>query len=88
MPNVSIVSMLAPSPDWFVGASDLPLCVDGKWRDEVAVDLVVFDAGTDSGATFTSPDQDTQPADAITLQELFVENGQPVVVGTMSFQRL
>lgn len=63
-PRVTLVSMLAPSPDWFVGVDGL-LLWDRGWRPEVVVDLFPYDAGTDSGPTFLSPDADTQPAEPI-----------------------
>jgi hypothetical protein len=60
-PLVTFVSMVAPSPDWFVGVSGLPLFENGSWADERRVELVPWDAGTDSGSTFTSADLETQP---------------------------
>ena len=62
---VSLVSMVAPSPDWFVGVHDLNLFVDGGWISELSVPLYAYDAGTDSGATFTSPNLRTNPAEPI-----------------------
>ena len=58
---LSLVTMLAPSPDWFVGFSAVQLFKDGKWVDRIDLDLGAYDAGTDSGATFTSTNFDTQP---------------------------
>ncbi len=58
---LSVVSMLAPSPDWFVGISNLDLYDGTKFIDELIVDMVVYDAGTDSGVSFTSPDSVTSP---------------------------
>lgn len=64
-PLVSLVTMLAPSPDWFVGVVDVPLFEDGSWSDRVEQDLTPWDAGTDSGAEFTSENTDTKPRQAI-----------------------
>ena len=58
--------MIAPSPDWFVGVHDLSLLVDGNWVDELVIDLEAYDAGTDSGATYTSANQRTSPQASIT----------------------
>ena len=44
-PLVTLVSMIAPSPDWFVGVADLPLLQNGQWLDSVTVDLRGWDAG-------------------------------------------
>lgn len=64
-PLVSLTTMIAPSPDWFVGVHDLNLMRSGLWQEEVILDLLPYDSGTDYGATFTSPDADTDPADPI-----------------------
>ena len=59
---VSLVSMLAPSPDWFVGVGDVQLLGVGGWVDRLELPLGAYDAGTDSGSGFTSPNVDTRPA--------------------------
>jgi hypothetical protein len=65
---LTLVSMLAPSPDWFVGVDSLDLKdTGGEWRQQIVIQLYVYDAGTDSGTNFTSANQDTDPADPITL---------------------
>ncbi|CAB4007309.1 Hypothetical predicted protein [Paramuricea clavata] len=62
-PLVSFIAMLAPSPDWFHGVHDLNLCNTwtGKWRNRVVRKLFPYDAGTDSGVNFTSPNDVTNP---------------------------
>ena len=45
-PLVTIVSMLAPSSDWFVCVSALDLYPNGVWVDDLTVDLYTYDAGT------------------------------------------
>ena len=47
-PLVSVLSMVARSPDWFVGVSNLSL-YDTGWRNRV-VDLYPYDAGTEEGS--------------------------------------
>jgi hypothetical protein len=64
-PLATVVTMIAPSPDWFVGVTGLDLRDGNGWADEVVVDLFPFDAGTDSGPAYTSPDQDTLPHEPI-----------------------
>ena len=67
-PLLTVVSMVAPSPDWFVGIDSVPLMnPNGTWRFHIEIPLYVYDAGTDSGPTFTSPDDDTQPPEPISL---------------------
>ena len=62
---VSLVTMLAPSPDWFVGIRDQPMFVDGVWVDDVSRDLSNYDAGTDNGTDWQSANFDTDPAQVI-----------------------
>ncbi|XP_036379779.1 spondin-2-like [Megalops cyprinoides] len=65
-PQLSLMVKLIPSPDWFVGVDGLNLCEGDQWQQEVTLDLRPFDAGTDSGFTFSSPDYPTNPAENIT----------------------
>ena len=86
---VTVTSMLAPSPDWFVGVSGLNLLDENRnWIDVLEVELFVYDAGTDSGPNYTSPDQATNPREAIRrIQELpFLVNGVVKPVGTFRFE--
>ncbi len=89
-PLVSLVSMLAPSPDWFVGVSRLDLLSDGAWLPERTVDLFVYDAGTDSGTDYTSPDDSTDPPEPIARIEgpPFAVGGTVPPVGTFTFALL
>ncbi|MHC4375791.1 MAG: spondin domain-containing protein [Planctomycetota bacterium] len=86
-PLVSLVSMIAPSPDWFVGVHDLSLLENGQWIDVLEVPLLAYDSGTDSGLQFTSANADTQPAEPISLV-----TGGPFTgatpLGTFRFERL
>ena len=80
---VSVVSMMAPSPDWFVGSNALNLVNNGQWRDTVVHSLRTYDSGTDSGSTFTAPNLVTSPAQTIQLAPEI-----PGLVGTFTFTRL
>lgn len=84
---VSLVAMLAPSPDWFVGVNGLALRDGSGWISEIVVPLEVYDAGTDSGPTYTSADDDTDPAADITKIEEspFMVGDALVPVGTYTF---
>ena len=64
---LTLVSMIAPSPDWFVGVSGMPLMEEGCWRERIEVELIGYDAGTDSGATFTARNADVTPHEPIGL---------------------
>lgn len=60
-PLLTLVSMVAPSPDWFVGVSGLPLFENGAWVDTVTIDLRPWDAGTDGGRSYESADAPLNP---------------------------
>ena len=89
-PLVTLVSMLAPSPDWFVGSRGLDLRDGDGWVQRAEIPLYVWDAGTDSGASYTSPDADTDPAEPIARIEAppFVVGGTLTAVGTLVAERL
>ena len=63
---LTLVTMVAPSPDWFVGVNSLDLYEGGSWADGLVVDLFAWDAGTDSGTSFVSGNRDTNPQTPIT----------------------
>jgi len=64
--RVTFVSMIAPSPDWFVSAQ-AELFSDGDWVDELELVLSSYDAGTDSGPELTSANSATNPPENIQL---------------------
>lgn len=65
--KVSLITMIAPSPDWFVGVDSYDLCgADGKWKESGMMELPAWDAGTDSGMNFASDNSPTMPYDVIT----------------------
>ncbi len=64
-PLFSAVTMIAPSPDWFIGAHGENLLLDTGWAAERRVDLYVYDSGTDSGPLYTSGNRDITPHEPI-----------------------
>ncbi|XP_039631560.1 spondin-2a isoform X1 [Polypterus senegalus] len=64
--RLSLLTKLIPSPDWFTGVDSLDLCDGGHWKPRVTLDLHPYDAGTDSGFTFSSPNFPTSPRENIT----------------------
>lgn len=63
----SIVSMVAPSPDWFVGINSLQLYENGQWKDNLTLNLSVYDSGSDSADTFTAANAPQSPKVVISL---------------------
>ncbi|MDE2881916.1 MAG: tandem-95 repeat protein [Acidobacteriota bacterium] len=66
-PLVTLLSMIGPSPDWFVGVTGLSL-LDGanQWRQTHVVNLYPYDAGTEDGTEFSLSNDDTDPQGVIT----------------------
>ena len=58
---LSLVSMIAPSPDWMIAVDGINLRDGNTWVNEIILPLFPYDAGTDSGMFYTSPDQATTP---------------------------
>ena len=86
-PLVTLVTMIAPSPDWFVGVHGLDLRAGAGWAERVVVPLVVYDAGTDSGTDYSSLNLDTQPREPIAVLAVGpFASGAPV--GHFTFERL
>ncbi len=66
-PRVTLVTMIAPSPDWFVGVSGLPLLdASGDWMASLVVPLYPWDAGTENGGEFSLSNLETSPRGVIT----------------------
>jgi len=89
-PLVSLVTMIAPSPDWFVGVNSLNLFKNGAFVEEKTVILYAYDAGTDSGTNYTSPDEPTNPPVPIFKIETspFVYKNVVVPLGNFTFTKI
>lgn len=89
-PLVTLVTMIAPSPDWFVGVDSLNLYEDGDFVDEKTVILYGYDAGTDSGETYSSPNNPTDPHISIFKIEgyPFFYEDEIVPIGTFTFTKI
>ena len=57
--QISAMTMLFPSPDWFTGVDNIEMCDTkaGRWIWEREGNLSVWDAGTALGLNFLSPDR-------------------------------
>ena len=85
-PLLSLVTMIAPSPDWFVGTQSLSLRDADGWVERIEFELWPYDSGTDSGTSYTSPNQDTQPPEPITrIADEFPFTGTPAL-GTYTIE--
>ncbi len=65
-PLVTLVSMIAPSPDWIINVNSHSLLdANGGWKTSEVIDVFAYDAGTDSGTDYTSSNSVTSPFQAI-----------------------
>ncbi|MGH6953607.1 MAG: spondin domain-containing protein [Alphaproteobacteria bacterium] len=89
-PMVSLVAMIAPSPDWFTGAANVNLMEGGNWVGEKSVTVYAWDAGTDSGTTYKAGDADMAPRGPVVANgsKHFMKDGKPVAVGTLTFKKM
>ncbi len=88
--HLTLVSMIAPSPDWFIGVHGYNLRPEGTWLDEAVIDLDPYDAGTDSGINYTSANSDTIPKAPISRLNTppVLNEGAVAAFGTFQLQRL
>ncbi len=66
-PRVTLLTMVAPSPDWFVGVFGRSLLDEqGGWLPSLVVNLYPWDAGTEDGSEFSLSNPATSPQGVIT----------------------
>lgn len=66
-PLITLLTMIAPSPDWFVGVFGLSLLdAEGAWIETLTVNLYPWDAGTEEGDDFSFDNAATVPHGTIT----------------------
>jgi hypothetical protein len=63
---LTLVSMIAPSPDWMIGINNVNLRENDEWLPLLTFDLYVYDTGTDDGMNYVSPNADSNPRGVIT----------------------
>ena len=92
-PLVSAISMIAPSPDWFLGVRDYNLCdtTTGKWLEKRERSLPLYDSGTDSAVNFIHTGTPTNPPVKIFLitkiPEDSMKNETLLPFGTFTFEK-
>lgn len=89
-PMVSLVAMIAPSPDWFAAASDVNLMENGAWVASKTVDAEAWDSGGDDGTTYLADDKDTDPKKPTSRNQgqHFMKDGKTMPVGRITFTRI
>lgn len=77
-PLVTFLSMVAPSPDWFIAVNSESLrsgntAENRGWKDTYSLDLFAYDAGTDDGLDYQSANSANNPKVGI-----FMINSAPI----------
>ncbi|WP_345256557.1 spondin domain-containing protein [Flaviaesturariibacter amylovorans] len=76
---VSVITMLAPTPDWFTGISAFPLYRGHRWVRDTTLFLFAYDAGTKEGNAFSYDFPPTVPRG--TVQQHTVSSATPLAGG-------
>jgi len=89
-PLISVTTMIAPSPDWYVAIPGINLMENELWRDAIEVGSAAYDAGTDSGLTFTSANLVTDPPVNIfkITEAPLAEDGEVASMGVFKLVRI
>lgn len=86
-PLATVVTMIAPSPDWFVGVNGLSLFENGDWVEQKKITVFGWDAGTDSGTYYDANNLVTSPFEPISALTSGIFEGRGSI-GTFTFTRL
>ena len=89
-PLITLVSMVAPSPDWFIAINSLNLrsgnnAINNGWKDTFTVDVFAYDSGTDSGTNYTSNNLVSSPRLPISIISGFPINGNRMATITFTY---
>ena len=85
---ITFLARISPSPDWFVSIEPINVLGQSSLIDRIEVEVFAYDAGTDSGANYTSEDMTSDPQENITffIGEPFTEDSplaESVPLGTL-----
>lgn len=88
-PLVTLASMIAPSPDWFVGVNGINLrsgnnSINNGWKDTFSIDLFPYDAGTEDGSTYILDNPTSNPIGVITSRSNTAPFNEKKI-GTLTF---
>ncbi len=86
--NFSVISMVAPTSDWFIGLSSIALREGDTWKfdTEKTFNARVYDAGTEKDTKpFNLVNADENPKLAVSLESSKFQSGE-LTVGTFSLK--
>lgn len=87
-PFVSFAAGIIPSPDWFVGVTNIKLLEKDLWVKEKEVLIYAYDAGTHEGTTYTADTKKAKTVSKIMRIEMepFLVDRKVVPVGKAIFR--
>ncbi|TWO34337.1 T9SS type A sorting domain-containing protein [Seonamhaeicola sediminis] len=65
-PLLTLASMIAPTPDWFIAINSYNLRNGSSWVTSATIDLFPYDAGTEDGSGYSLSNPETNPRGVIT----------------------
>ena len=81
-PYITFIAPIHPSPDWFIGVSNIQLYFPQTgWVEEIKIPVQIYDAGTDDGIDFTSNNINTKSSAGI--QYLTIPSTLPIAYLTI-----
>ena len=88
-PLLTLVSMIAPSPDWIIAINSYNLLdTGGDWKTSVTIDMFAYDAGTDSGIDYSSSNIVTNSPETISMISGLPINGNKIGTLTITLKTL
>lgn len=87
---LTLMSRIAPSPDWFVAIDEFDMSPNGEWVDSLVLYPEAYDAGTDNGQTFYSTDMPTEPRNAVSViaSQPLADNGVVAPMANVTLVRV
>ncbi len=89
-PLITLVSMVAPSPDWFIAINSLTLRsgnpgVNNGWKDTFTMDVFAYDAGTDDATDYVHTNTPSAPPVPVSMITGFPVNGNRMATITFTY---
>ena len=89
-PYITLVSMVAPSPDWFIAVNNLNLrsgnnSINNGWKETFTIDVFAYDAGTDDGNNYESANAVSTPRTPIAMISGGSINGNKMATITFTY---
>lgn len=83
---LTLVSMIAPSPDWMIAVNSIDLRAGGDWNSSISIDLFPYDAGTDNGTNYSSSDINNTGGTITSLVNVSPFNDQKIGTLTITLE--